>query len=54
MVTCKVCGKEARAGSAVVLSYGAGGRVHPACLDPAKTYTLANGETYRQPLPNAA
>jgi hypothetical protein len=54
LVTCKVCGKKARPGSAIVLSYGAGGRVHRTCLDPDKVYTLANGETYCVPLRKAA
>ena len=28
---CRVCGKPARAGTAIVIHFGAGGRVHKTC-----------------------
>lgn len=44
---CAICGKEARPGSAVVLTYGAGGRVHKACF--SHNATLADGSHLKQP-----
>ena len=33
---CAVCGQKANPGTAVVLTYGAGGRVHKVCPPPPK------------------
>lgn len=34
---CRICGKEARPGSAIVLELGAGGRVHKQCFADEQT-----------------
>lgn len=45
LTTCRICRKESKPGSAVVMAFGAGGRIHKKCL-PAGRYMLANGEEY--------
>lgn len=43
---CRRCGKCVEPGSAVVISYGAGGRIHKACVLPEEATRLANGDVF--------
>jgi hypothetical protein len=45
LVSCKLCGRTAAPGSAVLLAFGANGRIHKKCL-PEGQYTLADGVPY--------
>lgn len=45
---CGKCEKFVGFGSAVVLRYGQGGRVHPQCVPEGKV-TLAHGSIYLRP-----